>query len=417
MSAPVSGAGAGEAAQLPSGTVTFLHADVEGSTQLLRELGREMYAVVLDGQRALLRESAATERGVVVDSEGDGMLVAFPSARAALAAAVATQRALAGARWGDDRISVRVRMGLDSGEVMLRSQSYIGVPLHRGARICQAGRGGQVLLSAATRALVGNELPDGVEVQELGAVALDGFAEPEELFQIVSDDLPDSAGTPRVRPRQPRNRILERQSEVGALEAIVADARHGSGTVAVVEGPAGIGKSSLLEAARGYALKGGVTVLGARGGELEVDYPFGVVRQLFEPVAREAEDADALFAGAAALARHVVDGAAVPATTDGYAILHGLYWLTANIAERGPLLLIVDDLQWCDVASLRFLAYLAARVHETSFALLAAARSGEQPLDERAFAAITSDVSVRRIVTRPLSEDAIAELLRNAYAA
>ena len=402
---------------LPLGTVTFLFTDLEGSTRLLRNLGRADYACVLEGQRSLVRKAAASSQGVVVDSEGDGMLIAFASARAALDAAVAAQRALVSARWGDD-VRVRVRMGVDSGEVVVQDGRYVGVALHRGARICQAGRGGQVLLSAVTRALVGSELPDGIEVREVGDVILDGFPEPEQLFQIVADDLPDSSGTPRVRPRQPANHILERESEVTALKAIVADARNGSGSVTVIEGPAGIGKSSLLEMARANAVSGGLAVLDARGGELEVDYPFGVVRQLFEPVVvRDAADGEALFAGAAALARHLFDAAAAPASRDSYAILHGLYWLTVNIAERGPLLLVVDDLQWCDVASLRFLAYLAPRVQDMSLTLLVAVRSGDQPVDERAFAAVTSDVSVRRILPRPLSEEATAELLLGAFAA
>jgi class 3 adenylate cyclase/DNA-binding CsgD family transcriptional regulator len=407
-----------DASLLPLGTVTFLFTDVEGSTQLLRRLGREEYAVVLEGQRELVRRRAAAESGVVVDAEGDGILVAFSSARAALAAAVTTQLALATARWGREHTSIRVRMGLDSGEVVRRAGAYIGVPLHRGARICRAGHGGQVLLSATTRALVGTELPEGVEVRDLGVVLLEGFAEPEQLFQITGAKLPGSDAAPRVRLRQTEKPILERQSEIAALDAVVAEAQAGSGSVVLVEGPAGIGKSALLEVARRHAEDAGLRLLGARGGELEVDYPFGVVRQLFEPVVARSPDAEALFAGAAALARHVVDAAAaaLATNTDGYAILHGLYWLCASLSERAPLLVTVDDLHWCDAASLRFLAYLGPRVQELPIALLVTVRPGEEALDERAFRAITSDVAVRRIVPRPLSEEAVAALLLRTLA-
>ena len=288
-----SGSSGAEVSLLPVGTVAFLFTDMEGSTPLLARLGHDRYAVVLEKHQALLKDAAASKGGAVVGAEGDGMLVAFSSARSALDAAVAAQRALAAARWGDD-ISIRVRMGVDIGEVVLRAGTYVGVPLHRGARVCQAARGGQVLLSAAARALVGT-LPDALEARDLGAVALEGFAEPEQLFQVLIDGLPDSAVSPLQRLRR-EGSLLEREADVAALEALVADTRRGSGGVVVVEGPAGIGKSSLLESARACAEDAGLLVLGARGGELEVDYPFGVVRQLFEPlVTRGSPDADALF--------------------------------------------------------------------------------------------------------------------------
>jgi hypothetical protein len=120
----------------------------------------------------------------------------------------------------------------------------------------------------------------------------------------------------------------------------------------VVEGPAGIGKSRLLGAAREQALAMGMVALWARATELEAGYSFGVVRQLFEPVLARSEDVEALFAGAAGLARQVVDPAAFSPSrpVDEFAVFHGLYWLAANVAERAGVVLTVDDVQWCDPA-------------------------------------------------------------------
>src|SRR5918997_3488417 len=145
---------------LPSGTVTLLFTDIEGSTQLLRRLG-DAYAGVLAEHQRLLREAFAAHGGREVDTQGDAFFVAFPSARAAVEAAVAAQRALAAHPWPDGA-TVRVRMGLHTGEPSSTGGRYVGLAVHRAARVGSAAHGGQGLLSAATEAPLPDELPPGL---------------------------------------------------------------------------------------------------------------------------------------------------------------------------------------------------------------------------------------------------------------
>ncbi len=169
--------------------------------------------------------------------------------------------------------------------------------------------------------------------------------------------------------------LAERDVELETVGRLLAGACAGSGGAVVFEGPAGIGKSSLLAAARTAAAE--VRVLAARGGELERELPFGIVRQLLESVvmAHGTGERDALLAGAAALAKPVLFAADPEAGVEpSFSVLHGLYWLTVNLADAQPLLVAVDDVHWADVASLRWLIYLARRLAGVPLALVLATR-------------------------------------------
>ena len=152
---------------LPTGTVTFLFTDVEGSTRLAREL-KEAWLPLLHRHREIIRAALAAHGGVEIATEGDGFFVAFARAPAAVAATVAAQRALAAEPWSEGA-ELRVRMGLHTGEGTLDADgSYVGHDVHRAARIAAAGHGGQVLVSAAVRALTDDALPPGVTIRDLG---------------------------------------------------------------------------------------------------------------------------------------------------------------------------------------------------------------------------------------------------------
>ncbi len=184
--------------QLPSGTVTFLFTDIEGSTELMRRLG-DGYGSVLEDHRRILRDSLGTHGGREIDTQGDAFFFSFARARDGVAAAVAAQRALVEHEWRDGA-DVKVRMGLHTGEPAVGAEGYHGLDVVRAARICSAGHGGQILISETTRALIGNELPDGVEVVDLGTQQLKDIAE-ERIFQLSLDREPDRFPELKTKPK------------------------------------------------------------------------------------------------------------------------------------------------------------------------------------------------------------------------
>ena len=193
---------------LPSGTVTFVFSDIEGSTALLKQLG-EGYDAVLSNHRRLMRETFTERGGVEIDTQGDAFFFAFPRARDAVVAAVEAQRAHAVHEWPDG-CTVQVRMGLHTGEPAVGSEGYLGLDVVRAARLCTAGKGGHVLLSDTTRALVGASLPDGVAIFPLGERRLKDIDEPERVFELeIEGATPPhehETGEPEVRvpaPPQP----------------------------------------------------------------------------------------------------------------------------------------------------------------------------------------------------------------------
>src|ERR671936_2937929 len=188
---------------LPTGTVTFLFTDIEGSTQLLKRLGRDRYSEVLATHNRLLRSVFADRNGLEIDTKGDSFFVVFRSAAAAGEAAGAAQRALADQEWPEG-VEVRVRMGLHTGEASDGSDGYVGFAVHQAARIGDAGHGGQVLLSSTTANLVRHDLAEGLELRDLGDCTLPDFDRPERLFQLVVDGLPSEFPPLSVRRGQPQ---------------------------------------------------------------------------------------------------------------------------------------------------------------------------------------------------------------------
>jgi len=174
--------------ELPVGTLTVLHTEIEGSTLLTVHLG-DRYPAVLATHCALLRTAFAAHEGHEVDTQGDSFFVVFVRATQAVAAAVAIQRALAAEAWPEGE-AVRLRIGLHTGEPIRTAAGYTGIDIIRGARIRDAGHGGQVLLSKSTTALVEDSLLDGLSLRDLGAYRLKNMPSPERIFQLIIPDLP-----------------------------------------------------------------------------------------------------------------------------------------------------------------------------------------------------------------------------------
>ncbi len=186
--------------ELPTGTVTLLFSDVDRSTELVKRLG-ERYGEVLTQHRGLLRQAFEEHRGIEIDTQGDAFFVAFGAARDAVAAAIAAQRALAAHSW-QDGVEVRVRMGLHTCEPHRSHESYVGVGVHRAARICTIAHGGQVLLSRSTAGIIDDDEISGVTVRDLGEHRLKDIDRPERIFEVVVEGLPSAFPPPRTIDQQ-----------------------------------------------------------------------------------------------------------------------------------------------------------------------------------------------------------------------
>ena len=185
---------------LPSGTVTFLFSDIEGSTALLKQLGDDAYAELLRRHREIVRGTFAAHDGQEIDTQGDAFFYSFPRARRAVAAAVEVQRAHAAEAWPSD-IELRVRIGLHTGEPAVGEEGYTGIDVVRAARIAAVGSGGQILMSEATRALVGGDLPEGVAVAALGERRLKDIDRPEPLHEVrIAGLAPQPPRAPEAGP-------------------------------------------------------------------------------------------------------------------------------------------------------------------------------------------------------------------------
>lgn len=223
-----------------------------------------------------------------------------------------------------------------------------------------------------------------------------------------------------LHPEKPRSThresvLLERDRELGLLDGLVQAAQAGESTLALVEGPAGIGKSQLLSMTRQTAAAAGFRVLTARASDLEREFPFGVVRQLFDPLLVDADQRGRWLAGSAAGAVRVFEPSEAADETSGvsFEVLDGLFWLTAHIAAQGPLLLVVDDLHLCDRSSLRFIAYLERRLEGLNILIATAARVGEAGADSSLLEEIAQDPATVLIRPPLLSVSAVVELAKN----
>ena len=229
--------------ELPTGTVTFLFTDIEGSTRLIQAFG-DRAQVLFDTHAQLMREAITSHNGIEVNTDGDAFFCVFTSARDALGGAVAAQRALVGHPWPDAGL-VRVRMGLHTGEGTLGGDDYFGIDVHRASRVSDAGNGGQIVLSESTRRLL-SSTPDGVDVRDLGMHKLKDLTEPEHLYDLVVEGCPSDF--PPLRTIAPETGTLPKQ-----VSSFVGRTRQVDDIVGLFDstrfvtcsGPGGVGKTRL----------------------------------------------------------------------------------------------------------------------------------------------------------------------------
>jgi predicted ATPase len=296
-------------AELPRGTVTFLFTDIEGSTRLLHELGADDYAHALAEHRRVLREAFERHGGVEVDTQGDAFFVAFPTAPGALAAA----------REAQQELELPVRMGLHTGTPLLTEEGYVGPDVHRAARIAAAGHGRQILVSAATAALI-----DPAELRDLGKHRLKDLSAPERIHQLGGDDFPPLKTLYRTNLPIPATPFLGREHELAEVQELLArdDAR-----LLTLTGAGGSGKTRLaLHAA----------------GEAAGEYPDGV---WWVPLAPLADPADVGPAAARALG----GGGTLPELVDGRRLLLLLDNFEHVVAAAPEVAAVLAECPYADV--------------------------------------------------------------------
>jgi class 3 adenylate cyclase/tetratricopeptide (TPR) repeat protein len=448
----ISRAANGLSTTFPTGTVTFLFTDIEGSTQLLQRLGAPGYAQAITQSQALLRSIWAAHGGAEVDTAGDGFFVAFDSAPEAVVAAAEATRALAAHSWPAGE-ALRMRMGLHTGAPLLVGAHYFGLDVHRAARITAAGYGGQILLSLTTQTLVEQALPDGVSLLALGPQSLKDLRQPEPLYQLV---LPASWGAPldfpplRTLDAQPTSTsagplplggflgaapdgpTVAREVELGALSAALTAVAAGAGRMVLLAGEPGAGKTRLAQEVSVAARAQGFLVATGRCYEPQAAvayFPFlEALRHALAqaPHAMRAALPERWPDVARLLPGRLDQGARLPELPDTRGLgddQQRLFWQVTNLvqalASERPVALLLDDLHWADGASLDLLAHLARHTRGDRVLLLGVYRDVEvtrqHPL-EGALRDLGRERLLERIAVRRLDAEGTRALIGAALA-
>jgi ABC-type oligopeptide transport system substrate-binding subunit/class 3 adenylate cyclase/ABC-type transporter Mla MlaB component len=437
---------------LPEGTVTFLFTDIEGSTELLKQL-RDQYKTLLAEHRDILRAAFDKWGGREVDTQGDAFFVAFQRATDAVNAVVEIQRALAAHNWLEG-VEVRVRMGLHTGEPWVEDEGYVGMDVHRAARIAHVGHGGQVLLSETAASLVRDELPQGVTLRDLGRHRLKDMKGPEHIRQLAIEGLPSEfvplkslEALPPEFPLEPglvqlpafleeekglasKPIFVGRENELARLDGFLDDALAGKGRVVFVTGGPGRGKTALIQEFARRAMDKHPDLLAACGecsaytgagdpylpfkhilamltGDLESRWSRGTIShqqalRLWETmpttIQRLMADGpdliDVFVPGNALLERSRValEGGrswlerlaklceterALPGELEQVNLFEQVEQVLEAISQEHPLILLLDDLQWADSASIHLLFHLGRQIQGHRILILGAYRPEE----------------------------------------
>lgn len=397
-----------------AGMVTLVFTDIEGSTRLVARL-RDGYWELLAAHRRLVREAFERADGREIDTQGDSFFFAFNRATDAVSAAIAAQRALSAHRWPAG-VQVRVRMGIHSTKPTLWSGGYVGLGVHRAARICSAGHGGQILMSDATRTLIQHELPESCRLHDLGRYQLKDLDRPDRIWQVSAAGLRDRFPQLRAADEAPGGRVAEppdaagsregpasglawleqaavpsfvgRTAELRALEDAWSQAASGRRILVLLGGEPGIGKTTLAaRLAVGVHTSGGLVLHGRWDADARVSY------QAFVECLEEYSRSRAKTVLDAGLDRHARQishifqagdrtGVADTERSDSAEaersrLFEAIDGLLRAMTSRRPVLVVLDDLQWADSSSLLLLRRLMRAPRATPLLVVATYRNTE----------------------------------------
>jgi class 3 adenylate cyclase/tetratricopeptide (TPR) repeat protein len=407
--------------ELPEGTVTVLFTDVEGSTDLTTRRGDEAAQAILRAQRELVRQQVEQHCGHEVKSLGDGFMVAFASARKAVACAVGIQRALEQHNRQHPDQQVQVRIGLNTGEAIQEEADLFGEAVNAAARIAAKAKGGQILVSETVRGVMGRA--KDVELVDRGRFRLKGFPERWRLFEVVWQE--EKAAAPAVLERTP---FVGREAERAELRRCLDRAARGQGALVMIGGEPGVGKTRLAEELAGEARQRGLLALTGHCYEMEGAPPYIPFVEILEATARVVpQEAFRQALGDAApevaklmpeLRRLFPDIAApmeLPPEQERRYLFNCMHEFMERSGRAQPLLLTLEDLHWADDSTMLLLQHIAQRLREMPVLIvgtyrdveLDAARPLARALEELLRQRLAHDLALKR-----LPEDGVEAMLR-----
>ena len=401
------------------GTVTVLFTDVEGSTDLGERAGDEQARKVLRVHDEVVRASVERHGGREVKSLGDGLMAAFSSARRAVTCAVDVQCKLAERRSAEPEL-LPVRIGLNTGEALEEEGDLFGSAVSAAARICAKARGGEILVSEVVKALTGT-LPDA-SFREKGRFRLKGFDERWRLFEVLwqQAEAPDPV-------RFARTPFVGRDAERARLRAALDDAARGRGSLVMIGGEPGVGKTRLSEEVLDDARRRDMRTLIGRSYETETPAPYGPFLEVLEMAGREVDPATfrlALGDAAGEIAKimpqlrtmydDIPPPLELPPEQERRYLFNSIAEFVTRAASARPLVVLLDDLHWADEPSLLLLQHIAQVVPDTSLMLLGTYRDVELDVG-RPLASALDALLRRRLATRValkrLAEASVAQML------
>ncbi len=407
------------AQELPEGTVTILFTDVVGSTELTNRLGDDAARSVLGACDDLVRRQIGRHRGQEVKGTGDGLMVAFTSARRAIACAVDIQQAMAARRRREPERAVAVKIGLNTGEVIREEADLFGAMVTAAARIADHASAGEILVSDSLKGVLGPAT--AVDLEDRGEVSLRGFPDPWRLHAVRWQQEAAGLGPPERTP------FVGREDERSLLRHLLDEAIRGQGSLVMIGGEAGIGKTRLAEEAAAEARQRGFLTLTGHCYEMQGAPPYIPFVEVLQAAAQLASPEglrEALGDAAPEVARLIPElyralpdigpPLGPPPEEKRHDVFNGVMEFLRSTAQRGPLLLMLEDLHWADESTLLLLRHIAPCVDQTPLLIVGTYRDVELGVDRplaQALAELHRHRLAQRLSLRRLGQPAVSSMI------